>query len=135
MGQCNSWTQSQEPFPPKMLLQFYFKAGDAQQEEDASTAGHGTFHDMGHATISLWLCHEIDLGHHRLPGPAAGRGEDEEGCRCQLRAARPSRSPGPCRQLHLGAMLKEAARCSSHHIACQTAAAAVQINPHKQTDA
>lgn len=40
-----------------------------------------------------------------------------------------------CRQLHLGATFKEAAHSSSYHIACQTAMAAVEINPHKQTDA
>lgn len=50
-----------------------------------------------------------------------------------------SPSPRPfswlCRQLHLRATFKEAAHSSSYHIACQTATAAVEINPHKQTDA
>lgn len=66
----------------------YFKAADAQQREDAPLAGQ----DTGPATIALWLCCEIALGHHRLPGPVTGRGEDEDRCECQLGAARPDRS-------------------------------------------
>lgn len=54
----------------------YFKAADAQQREDAPPAGQ----DTGHATIVLWLCCEIALGHHGLAGPVVGRREDEDRC-------------------------------------------------------
>lgn len=73
----------------------------------------------------------LPLGHQRFPG----REEDEEKCQCQLGVALPAHSSGCVGSSILETHSKELLGAAAPGFRAKLPLAAVEKNPHKQTDA